>query len=215
MTALVVISDGRGYLKQSIPSLIENADPDSFTSCVMVCDDPDDEVQHRYAILLEEWLGFPPHQIQHETRRGGAAAIQSAWANVSPFAEYVFHLEEDWTFPEQIPLPEMVRILDKNPDLTNVILRRQPWGDEGPGGYIGDDPAAFEARSDHLVHTKGFWLNPGLYRSTVCELGWPDGGHEHDFTATLCGPQFAVYGSHDDPPRCHHIGDERSPSWTW
>lgn len=223
--ALVIISDGRGYLAESIPSLIEHADPSWFDSCVIVNDSGDDHDPHsrRAFTRLGRWHGVEStYLLNHPARLGGAAAIGTAWGFVkfNQF-DYVFHLEEDFTFTERIPLPEMVSVLDADPSLANIVLRRQPHGMEGPGGYVGDDPAAHVQHVregvPYMVHDKGFWLSPGVYPASIAARGWPPHGHEHDFSAKLRadGYRFAVYGTHDDPPRVTHTGDRRAPAWTW
>lgn len=223
---LLVISDGRGYLRESIPSLIANADPGWFTKAQVLEDGPRTGYLDEAADLLNEW-GVPTLPVSAGFRHGGAKMIQAGWwqtLNSHPPADYVFHLEEDWTFNGPVPLPGMIEVLtERTTDCANVALRRQPWGAEGPGGYIGDDPESFTEYSavvhddGFLAHRKGFWLNPCVYRREIMELGWPDNGHEHDFTARCldAGYSFAVYGTKDDPPRVTHIGNERSPSWTW
>ena len=218
--ALVVISDGRGYLAESIPSLIANAKPEWFSSAVIVDDDPESAASVWAMGELVSW-GIEAVSLQmHTTRNGGAAAIRTAWANLDP-ADYVFHLEEDFTFNERIPLPEMVSVLKSDPHLANIVLRRGPHGFEGPGGYVGDDPQAHVQHvregAPYMVHDKGFWLNPCLYPASIAARGWPPHGHEHDFSAKLKadGYRFAVYGTHDDPPRVTHIGDRRAAAWTW
>lgn len=223
-TALIVISDGRGYLSESIPSLIGYARPEWFNAAVIVDDSGDEWNDHatRAAHELNEWLGFGVALKRHNNRQGGAAAISTAWSWLGRTrAKYAFHVEEDFTFAERIPLPEMRTALDANPLLANVVLRRQPVGLEGPGGYVGDDSAAHTLHVSrgvsYLVHDRGFWLNPCLYRADITADGWPEHGHEHDFTAQVRakGYRFGVFGTHDDEPRCTHIGDRRSIAWTW
>lgn len=222
--ALVVISDGRGYLAESIPSLIANAKPEWFSSAVVIDDSGDLTSPHSHtaAQALGEWMGYPKLTLKRNGGRfGGAASIQITWDSLWSGTDYVFHLEEDFTFRGRIPLPEMVSVLKEDPNLANMVLRRGPHGAEGPGGYIGDDP---QAHVQHLrdgirymVHDKGFWLNPCVYPASIAARGWPEHGHEHDFSAKLRadGYRFAVYGTHDDPPRVTHIGDRRAAAWTW
>lgn len=226
MIALVTISDGRGHLTNAVRSLLDNTEPGTFSQAVMVDDagltDNPAEGHHTdeaFDLLHEQ---MPVTLRFHAQRRGGAAAIQTAWAMLAESdCEYAFHLEEDWTFPDEVPVAEMARILADDPLTANVVLRRQPWGAEGPGGYIGDRPAMFHPRWDEvsgawLSHNLGFWLNPCLYRvSTIRDYPWPDGGHEHHYTALLGEARFAVYGYDSDPPRAIHVGTERHPSWTW
>lgn len=220
--ALVVISDGRGYLAESIPSLIANAKPEWFSSAVVIEDGDMTDHATRAIQLLGDWLSFPVTMRTHPGRLGGAASIRSAWECIAPaLPDYVFHLEEDFTFRGRIPLPEMIAVLKEDPNLANMVLRRGPHGAEGPGGYIGDDPQAHVQHLRdgirYLVHDKGFWLNPCVYPASIAARGWPEHGHEHDFSAKLKadGYRFAVYGTHDDPPRVTHIGDRRAAAWTW
>lgn len=155
----------------------------------------------------------------HARKVGGAGNIDSAWRCINHLGEvdYVFHVEEDWLFLQPVDIDEMIGVLEDDPWLANLVLRRQPWGGEGPGGYIGDDPAGFTDQGGWLRHTKGFWLNPCLYPIRVTFGGWPKGGHEHHFSARVLseGYHFGVLGGHDDAPRVWHIGDERAASWTW
>ncbi len=224
--ALVVISDGRGYLAESIPSLIANAKPEWFSSAFVVCDGDDEHHAIRAEIELADWFShrIKPVGVTLKPRQGGAAAIDAAWKALSVYApgtDYVFHVEEDFTFRGRIPLPEMIAVLKEDPNLANMVLRRGPHGAEGPGGYIGDDPQAHVQHLRdgirYLVHDNGFWLNPCVYPASIAARGWPEHGHEHDFSAKLRadGYRFAVYGTHDDPPRVTHIGDRRAAAWTW
>lgn len=247
MIALVTISDGRGHLTNAVRSLLDNTPPGTFSAAVMV----DDSAQHPVMELdpathepvprhsTDEAFDLLHAQMPvkltcHAQRRGGAAAIQTAWGMLPDTGcDYAFHLEEDWTFPGPVPVAEMVDILKIHRQLANVVLRRQPWGNEGPGGYIGDDVEAFDLYSGALFalgrgqiaksepfehHRKGFWLNPCLYRVSLTEkYPWPDRGHESDYSLPLVadGYSFAVYGTRYDDPRAIHVGNQRHPSWTW
>ena len=215
--ALVVITDGRSdYLERTWESFSRLCDYDFHTTILV-----DDSGSKRNNAAAAELVN-PDHAVFHGRRMGGAASIRSAWHALREIdVEYVFHLEDDWTFLGSVPVGPMIDILDADDDLANVVLRRQPWGTEGPGGYIAANPAAFTAITvnghDYMRHSLGFWLNPGVYRRAVTGHRWPANGHEHDFTARLTplGYRFAVYGKPSDPPRCWHIGNERSASWTW
>jgi hypothetical protein len=219
--ALVVITDGRGkYLEQTVPSFRAACDF-PFYKTILVDDSGDAEFHYRADELVK-----PDLSALHQRRMGGAAAIRSAWRLLRSLpVDYVFHLEDDWTFPCRVPVAEMVGLLDADSSLANVVLRRQSWGLEPVGGYIAADPDGFTqhyrtvdgTQVPYLVHNKGFWLNPGVYRADVVNMGWPAGGHEHHFSARVAqrGYRFAVYGTADDAPRCLHIGSERSRAWTW
>ncbi len=157
-------------------------------------------------------------------RNGGSWSIGQAWQRVRDTdADYVFHLEDDWVFPEPVNVEDLVDICEANRDLANVVLRRQPHGAEGIGGYIGDDPDSFRERRcwdlKYLEHRKGFWLNPCVYPADIPHrYEWERGMTEGDFTELLLRDEprwrFAVFGKHLDAPRAIHIGD-RSARGTW
>lgn len=221
--ALITISDGRGHLTNAVRSLLDNTEPGTFSQAIMVDDsglteNPADghSTDEAFELLHEH---MKPVTLRcHAERRGGAAAIQTAWSLLAETdCDYAFHLEEDWTFPAPVPVAHMVELVDRY-DLANMVLRRQPWGAEGPDGYIGDNPGLFVAKDGWLRHRRGFWLNPCVYPAWIAGLGWPDNGHEHHFTAKLeeaDADDFGVYGNHADSPRTVHVGYERHPSWTW
>lgn len=213
--ALLVVTDGRGdYLERTWESaqamLKFPVDP-----IVCLVDDSTNLNYSKWAARLVD----AAHVRFSVTKQGGGGAIRSAWNMLRYLdVDYVFHLEDDWTFPEPVDVGEMIDVVHQGPYM-NVVLRRQPWGAEGPDGYIGDNPDSFiEIDWDGrkwLDHDHGFSLNPSIYRRYLCERTWQ--GHEHNFTAELVadGYRFAVLGGKDDPPRCTHIGQERSGNWRW
>lgn len=223
--ALVVITDGRGeYLEQTVASFRERCDY-PFATTVLVDDSADDEYDAHARSLVQ-----PTVTVFHDRRCGGASAVQSAWRALQRESarldglDYVFHLEDDWTFPGPVPVQGMIDVLEADPWLANIVLRRQPAPMEPSGGYIGANPALFDQRAStgehvelYLEHKQGFWLNPCVYPYRVTFTEWPDNGHEHHYSARLLsmGYRFAVYGTHADPPRCWHIGVQRSNAWTW
>lgn len=133
--------------------------------------------------------------------------VRHAWSLVAD-ADFVFHLEEDFVLHDA-PVADMARILAANPDLANIILKRQPWGsvEVAAGGYIECFPEAYEVCEGFLRHRRFFSLNPCLIPKRVIDMGWA--GSEGDMT-TRCveqGMSFAVYGQRHDPPRVTHIGE--------
>jgi hypothetical protein len=216
---LLIISDGRGYLRESIPSLMANADPEWFSKALVIEDGPATCFAIEAETMLSDW-GVPTMAVNLGGRNGGAAAIQAGWHMTQyshPEPDYVFHLEEDFTFNTTIPMAQMVGMLDADPWLAQVHLRRQPWGTEGPQGYIGDNPAAYEQTDGLLIHKEWFSLGPGLYPLRITFGGWPEGGHEHHFAERIFaeGYHCGIYGTAEDEPRVTHIGDRRAEQWTW
>ena len=212
--ALLYMCDGRTrYLERCVESLRMCVDWD-WRHIVVACDEPDPATLDKSVRLTGADV-----VVSTKERGGGAANIQRAWKAIQHLGgiDYVFHVEEDFTFVQPVDIGAMLGALEDDPWLAQMTLRRQPWGGEGPGGYIGDNPGRYIDNGDHLRHREGFWLNPTLYPTRITFGGWPDNGHESDFTKRLLdqGYVFGVWGTRDDAPRCWHIGDERHPSWTW
>jgi hypothetical protein len=161
-----------------------------------------------------------------EHRLGMAGAVRAAWVwALEQNADYLLHWEEDFIATGPIPLAEMAAILDRDPKLAQVVLKRQPWSpaEHAAGGIIEMAPESYEDRSfgpgtEHVVHGRvgdcGFSLNPCLIPWPILALGWPD-GNEAEMSQFLVdrGFSFAFYGRRDDPPRCEHVGAVRASGW--
>lgn len=211
---LLIVTDGRGdYLARTWESAQANLKYDWHEIVVV-----DDSASNGHSVAVS-MLTRADHVLRHKTKRGGAAAIRTAWEYLrTTDTDYIFHLEDDFIFPEPIAVADLVRALETNPTTLNVVLRRQPWGGEGGRGPLEGLAYVPPVEGPPLVHhTRGFWLNPCIYRRNLTEREWPEHGHEHHFTTPLIaeGYDFAFYGTLDDPPRCHHIGEHRSAAWTW
>lgn len=157
----------------------------------------------------------------HDHTLGMAGAVQAAWSWALDWgAEYLLHVEEDFRFHE-LPLDGMLAVLEANPHLAQVVLKRQPWSSEehAAGGIIELDPAAYTQRDGFVESRKLFSLNPSLIPRRVLELGWPSGplgvGNETGFTAKClaAGYSFGMYGRIEDPPRVEHVGLMRGNGW--
>lgn len=212
--ALLYVCDGRTkYLQRCVESLQACCDW-PWAHVVVSCDEPDPATLDKSVRLTGADV-----VVSTKERRGGAANIARAWRAIQHLGDvdFVFHVEEDFTFLAPVPVQGMLEAFVDDPWLAQMTLRRQPWGGEGPGGYIGDNPDLYDDHGGYLRHREGFWLNPTLYPVRVTFGGWPTNGHEHHFTKRLLdeGYSFGVWGERDDPPRVWHIGNERHPSWTW
>lgn len=203
---LLIITDGRGeYLEQmnaSIGSLMD-------INRVVVVDDSGDP---EYA----EWannLIAPDLLVSHPKRMGLAQSIQTGWDNLTD-VDYVLHVEEDFTFPQPIPLDKMIAFLEEDPRLAQVCLKRQPWSPEEVafGGFMEAHPENYHDQDGIVLQTQCFSFNPCVYPARIMEFG---AGLEADLTTRLlaAGYYFGYYGRTVDPPRCFHIGARRSPSW--
>lgn len=215
---LLVMTDGRlDCIEQTIESARENLT--GQVTYKVIHDDTGDEAHRDYLRGA-----FPDFEvIGQPTRQGFGGAIRSAWANLQSRPErFVFHLEDDFTFNEPVDLGLMQRVLDRNPQLVQLALRRQPWNDaeRAAGGIVEQHPDDYvdcsDGVSDWLEHRRFFTTNPSIYRRSLIEKGWPDGEHsEGVFGIRLCeNPtvRFGYWGCRTDPPKVHHIGAERAGS---
>jgi hypothetical protein len=176
-----------------------------------------------------EHVGFSmPHTViddaQHALGMAGAVRAGFQWA-LDQECDYALWIEEDFVFLDRVPLPEMVAILDRAPQLAQVVLKRGPWSpaERAAGGIIEMAPDRYIDRSfgpgcEHVEHgwvgDCGFSLNPCVIPRRVLELGWPD-GNEAEMSQQLvdAGLSFAFYGRRQDPPRCEHVGAVRGDGW--
>lgn len=217
MIALLVITDGRkDCIVQAVASALDNLDG-PITEKWMYDDSGDPE--HR-AWLRKTYPGF--NVIWHtDGRQGFGGAIRAAWhtLRLSSKADYIFHLEDDFTFNRPVPLDDMIEILDENPRLAQIALRRQPWNDteRAAGGIVESNPDAYTDVCGHdyslLEHDLFFTTNPGLYRRSLLLHDWPQVEHsEGMFSIALrdIGYRFAFLGERTDTPWVHHIGTERA-----
>lgn len=215
MITLVVVTDSRAdYLARTIESADENlCGPITHRAIVDDSGDPD------YAKWLRE--NYPSfHLVRHPERRGLAAAVGSAWAwAASTDARFLFHLEDDFTFNEKIPLDLMGMQLDAHPHLAQFVLKRQPWSPEEKeaGGQIEVAPDEYSDRLYWVEHRRLFSFNPSLIPRWVFAQEWGP-VLERDVSDRLFEDSKVVsayWGRRTDPPRCHHIGEARSAGYRW
>lgn len=154
-------------------------------------------------------------------RLGMAGAVRAAWDwALDNNLDHLLHVEEDFRFNGPFDPAEAVDVLDADPRLAQVVLKRQPWSPEEQraGGIIESHPADYTDHKDGdlrwVSHQRIFSLNPCLIPRHILELGWPD-GNEAEMTSNLValGYRFAFLGERDDPPRVTHVGVERSVGW--
>lgn len=204
--ALVVISDGRDtYTNHCLASVGNLKAAPSYVRAV------DDSGGHSGVVWPAGW-----DVVRHEERRGLAAAVQSAWAGLPPEVDYVFHLEADFVLPEPVDLEGMAGVLDANPMLANLVLKRQPGCPEeaAAGGIIECHPDDYTDRAGWVEHRRCFSLNPCLIPRRVVDMGWPD-SNEAGQTQRLVegGWTFGFWGGRADPPKVCHIGTHRAEGW--
>lgn len=220
MIGLLVITDGRmEYLEQTVASAHARL-TGSITERWMYDDSGDDDHRARLRERFPEFKHFDAG-----ARQGFGGAIRAAWQHLAAHshANFYFHLEQDFTFNEDIDVDAMADLLIRAPGLFQVALKRQPWNNEerAAGGIVelhpGDFYESIVGAMTYTCHRRFFTTNPSLYRSSLLDYGWPDGDHsEGVFTHRLLAHSkpgatpFAFWGGKLDPPKVHHIGDHRA-----
>ena len=218
MIALLVMTDGRDHIFETIPSF--EAFASGFISERWIHDDSGDP---RHAEKLRRV--FPGYTVITTPGRSGfGGAIRSAWQTLRECssADFVFHLEDDFTFSRLVDLSALATVLLNRPELVQMALRRQAWdaAELAAGGVVEVAPSDFEDYDDPvlgswLAHRRFFTTNPSLYRRRLLlDHEWPAGPHsEGRFTAAVFADPFfrsGYWGSRDSGEWCHHIGSTRA-----
>lgn len=220
MIALLVMTDGRDHIEDTITSAALNLVGPISERWIH-----DDSGDPAVAARLRE-RHWPFWRIVSTPGRSGfGGAIRSAWSHLRAESEapYVFHLEDDFLFNRPIDLTDLVGILERNPDLVNLALRRQPWNDHerAAGGIVEQHPDAYTERHDGIArapwleHRLFFTTNPGLYRRRlILEHDWPEGTQsEGRFSHYLLGDErarFGYYGARYSGEAVEHVGHTRN-----
>lgn len=218
MIALLVMTDGRDHIFETIPSFEAFASGPISERWIH-----DDSGDPRHAEKLRRV--FPGYLVVSTPGRSGfGGAIRSAWSLLrqQTAADFVFHLEDDFTFSRLVDLGAMAALLDRHPELAQVALRRQAWNREelAAGGVVEVAPGDFEDQRDemldldYLTHRRFFTTNPSLYRRELIEHEWPAGDHsEGRFTAAVFADpaaRSAYLGARDSGEWVRHIGSTRA-----
>lgn len=212
--ALLVMTDGRtDYIGQTLQSA--SARLKGPITEFWMHDDSGDE-QHR------QWLrsSFPGFtHIGEGPRRGFGGAYDHAWKTLTARSRssYVFSLEDDFTFNQDIPLEEMALTLESNHSIYQMALLRQAWSSEEirAGGVIQRWPDSFHQEVGWVSHRLFYTTNPHLFRrSMVAGKTYPNvKDSEGHFSASIVNSDpnalFGYWGQKTDPPRVHHIGIQR------
>lgn len=222
--ALLVVTDGRtDYLAQCVHSLCKRLRGPVGERFMY-----DDTGDVAYRLELAERYPEFTH-INAGPRQGFGGAIANAWSQVYQLseAEHVFHVEQDFTFNRDIDLTAMAGVLDDQPHLAQVALRRQPWNDaeRAAGGIVEQHPASYvdcgDGTHQWLEHRLFYTTNPSLIRRSLIARGWPDvprseGEYSHYLLrtgtpeATPEEVRFAYWGRREDGPWVEHIGHQRT-----
>jgi hypothetical protein len=220
--ALLVMTDGRrDCIARTVPEFLDKFDRPDLLSELLIHDDSGDPDYGRW---LAEEFGPRGFVIMHAPGRSGfGGAIRSAWQYLRDYsrARFVFHLEDDFVPRRTVPLAEMVAVLEDEPELVQLALRRQPWNEHerAAGGIVEQHPDAYSDEIDGaghrwLEHRLFFTTNPGLYRIELLEEEWPrgpqsEGRFSHDLLRGDDRRRFGFYGSRDSGEWVEHIGAQR------
>ncbi len=214
--AVIVLTDGRrDCIERSLPSALSRLKNLSATGTrqVWICDDSGDL---EYQAWLRLHFGHVARIVCGRKRLGYSGAVRRAWeVALASGCEYVFWLEDDFTFNVDVDVRDLIAVLESDERLTQIVLKRQAWFDPevAVGGYVERDPDAYDEVDDpvpHLVHTKGHWMNPHLTtRRFLAGAEWPKGPNSESRFAVeqrRRGKRFAILGRKSDPPVVHHEG---------
>lgn len=172
----------------------------------------------------EEFL-FPyldgPTVLVSDTRHklGLSGAIKRGWEKLPP-CDYVFHLEDDWTFGDRIPVAAMIDLLESK-KLAQVALKRQAIYHELGAG---DLYRAYEAEQRYIDRGTwvesmfGFTFNPCIYRMSDAKRWlWRMTDGEAGITAAIREKdpetRFGMFDTYDAEPWCWHANTERAAGW--
>jgi Glycosyl transferase family 2 len=213
----VVVTDGRGeYLRRTLTAA-EEMIPDFELALV------DDTGEVGYASwVTETWPKATV--VHHRERQGLGGAVKSAWELASSHPDPFFlHLEDDMVLLQPVDIEAMVRTMRANPRLAQLVLMRQPWGEEekAAGAVLKAYPGRYEQRDGWVEQVNGplYSFTPHLARreAVLDALEHSANFLEAGVTAALLerGWKFGIWGNWDDPPRVEHIGVEHSAGYRW
>lgn len=213
--ALVVVTHGRREcIAETIPSALENLKGLPIVRCIVSDDSGDPD----YWAWLR--LTFPSFELVTGKPGGFAANTARAWdAALASGQRLVFWLEDDFRFERPVDLDGMAQVLDDNPHVLQMALRRQAWSapELEAGGVIQQNPEAYTDCNDdaahHWLEHQLFWTtNPHLVRREVlARYQWPAAKKNSEAVfgrQTLTGELVAGYwGRRTDDPWVEHFGE--------
>lgn len=218
---VMLITNGRSTcLLRTVASVLEMWRGEG-PSRVLIVDDSGDPA-YRQWLLSDAVSGvirsarWPvPDVVSHQQQRGFAAAIDTGWGEVA--GDWVFHLEDDFVFTRPISPEDMVKVLEPRPLLAQMSLMRQPCNDveAAAGGLVALHRNSFTERTYEgfawMEQRLYFTTNPSVYSTgLITTFRWPQVPEsEGHFTRQLLqeGYTLGVWGSRDDGPWVHHIGE--------
>lgn len=221
--ALLVMTDGRRqYIHDTIASaslMLKGPITEKWMH-----DDSGDEENRQW--LHEQFPSFI--QIGDGPRKGFGGAYSFAWKTLASKSEsdFVFNLEDDFTFNREVPLEDLAYVLGTNSHIFQMALRRQAWNSEErtAGGIIERWPDDFQEKKSGeltwLEHRRWFTTNPSLLSRSLLTKDWPVGKDaEGHFSISLFQEdpenRSGYWGDKLDSPWVEHTGIKRQPGGTY
>ena len=166
MFTVLVLNDGRNdYLEQTLFTFFEQVRfPDPPYK--MLVDDMPEGRDVSFLERLATRYRFD-ELILNDSNLGLFGTVMKAWSLLPTRTRYIFHLENDFVFPETVDVRQLVTVLDE-PSIWNVTLLRQAWYEDErlAGGMIQSKPGWFrEAVVQGIpvcLQQRYFGFNPGM-----------------------------------------------------
>jgi hypothetical protein len=215
--SLLVITDGRAdCLERTLWSAASNLLGPQINHRIII-DDSCDPIYRTW--LLTHFPTYDVYSFDHKLGFGGA--ITAGWEVLAEVSddEFVWHLEDDFTFAERVELARMIHVLEAVPHLAQLVLKRQPWNpiEIAAGGIVEQHPNEytdiFIDGDVYSAHNRYFSTNPCLYRRSLIKLGWPQEAQSEGmfgFKLRALGYHCGFWGSRFDSPKVTHIGNVRN-----
>ena len=232
MLTVLVFNDGRNdYLEQTLATFTAQVSFPEKPYKILIDDMPEGRDLHLLHSIAARF-GFDD-LILNEANLGQFGTINKAWSCLPSHANYVFHLENDFVFPDPVDVRELVTVLEE-PWICNITLLRQAWyADElDLGGLLKVKPERFHEEVVRgipvCLHQDYFGYNPGMYRREFARVTpeafrsadgtivWHERAYRNLLLAEDPARHFAILGRLTDPPRVLHIGHRRvgpTPNW--
>lgn len=236
---LGVIGNGRRELLEQTVASAESHLQGEFSHKIMINDAPSEEYNH----YLIKTYGDRFTIVNHGKNRGLSGSIRSLWYHAQRLdVDYVFHLEEDFTFNQNIYISDLINVLECDYHIAQIALKRQPCNpaEAEVGGFMEQNPTSYVEHTigrslvyrlgfstprqtgkkieevNYLNHRNFFTLNPCLYPISTTQIGWERGWGEKEFGERLFAnelTQCAYLGRIEDAPLVEHIGGYRGENW--
>lgn len=210
---VAVMGHGRlDCLKRAIASIDDNV-TGQIADKVITDDSGDDAYRRQIAELYPDWtvIGDGPSV-------GFGAHVRRLWNHAGDTdAQWLFTVEEDFTFNRPVDLGELALVMNHQPHLVQMALRRQAWFPKelAAGGVVEQHPDKYTDHSDGvahwLEHRLFFTTNPALVRiEWIRRHPWPPVAHsESVFSRKVLRSRVRAgyWGARTDAPWVTHDGE--------